>query len=143
MAPGRAPPALLAGLAGPLIALVIAPFIALPAAADGPGPCRGSPALAGACFAVHGRLAVHNGSPAFRLHPAGSKRILGIVTPAGAPLEEPQDVPPEIRALFWRDADPAPVEGDFEVCPLTPERPGRMRMVCIVAGRNLVPRPGR
>jgi hypothetical protein len=122
--------------------LLLAGLAALPAAAAEPGPCRGSPALAGACFAVHGRLAVYNGSPAFRLHPAGSKRILGIVTPAGTPLEEPRDVPPEVRALFWKDADPAPVDGDFEVCPLTRERPGHMRMVCIAAGRNLVARPG-
>jgi hypothetical protein len=132
MAPVRGVLLLLAGLA--------ALPAALPAAAAGPNPCRSSPALVGACFAVRGRLAVHNGSPAFRLHPVGSQRILGIVTAAGAPLEEPQDVPPEIRALFWKDADPAPVDGDFEVCPLTRERPGHMRMVCIAAGRNLVPR---
>ena len=123
-------------------ALLLTALAALPAAAAEPGPCRGSPALAGACFMVHGRLAVYNGSPAFRLSPAGSQRILGIVTPAGRPLEEPRDMPPEVRALFWKDADPAPVDGDFEVCPLTRERAGHMRMVCIAAGRHLAPRPG-
>ena len=33
------------------------------------------------------------------------------------------------------------IYGDYEVCPLTRERPGWMQMVCIASGSRMVAKP--
>jgi len=41
--------------------------------------CRASPNLVGACFSVHGRLFVANGTPSVRILRLGTNRILGVL----------------------------------------------------------------
>jgi hypothetical protein len=86
-----------------------------------------------ACFRVHGRLFAANGNPTFRIAPAGTRRILGVhQSDDGADV-----LPPSVRRLVEPDAFRVDVLGDFQVCPLAPDRPGRMRPVRLEAGRNL------
>jgi hypothetical protein len=98
--------------------------------------CKSKPDVVGRCFNVHGRLSVYNGTPSIRLWPLGTKRLLGVIDPndvANAPGETilPMDIK---NKLDW-DKD---VFGDFIVCPLTRQQPGRMQTVCIESGKNLI-----
>jgi len=93
--------------------------------------CKGRSEIVAACFTVHGRLSAYNGAPTFRIWRIGTRRILGV---AGG--EDPV-MPPSLRAQAGFDAD---LFGDYEVCPFTPERPGRMQMVCIESASRLVRR---
>ena len=105
-------------------------------------PHAGCPAIPRAkapCFTVHGRLALYNGTPSFRLLPLRSHRILGVLGGDGDAesatlLPKNVDVvakPPEPGA--YRD-----VFGDFRVCPLAVERAGWMQPVCIASARHVM-----
>jgi hypothetical protein len=95
------------------------------------------------CRTVHGRLSLWNGNPTVRLWVVGTHRVLGVAQPNGT-LE---DLPPEILRLWAAGGNDAmwasELYGDFRVCPLAPERPGRMQGVRLESGRNLVLKPGR
>jgi hypothetical protein len=103
-------------------------------------PAGGAPPIkaAGPCHVVRGRLAIWNGNPAVRIWPVGTNRMLGVATAEG---EADGDglVPRQVQRLI----DPAPEEtvvyGDYEVCPLTRLRPGRMQMVFIAKAAHLTP----
>ena len=102
--------------------------------------CRPPPADGQPCFSVRGRLSVANGAPTFRLAPQGSKRVLGVVGGDGDPAS-PSVLTPPLRAAM---TPPAPGElravvGVFRVCPLAPERAGRMRPVCIAGASQIAP----
>jgi hypothetical protein len=96
---------------------------------------------AATCYWTHGRLAVYNGGvPNVRLWKIGTKRILGILSGPGYKLADEEKTGPELprnveRAFKSIDAR---IFGDFEVCPLEPERPGVMQSACIESARNLV-----
>jgi hypothetical protein len=47
---------------------------------------------------------------------------------------------PELPRNVARRLDPSKncIYGDFEVCPLEPERPGAMQMSCIESAKNIV-----
>lgn len=98
-------------------------------------PCRSQPRLVGRCFTVRGRLSLYNGTPTIRLWRAGTRRMLGV---SSSYAEEGYgSIPAEIeRQLNWE----TDVWGDFVVCPFTPSRAGRMQMICIESGKNLVAR---
>ncbi|HXZ01134.1 MAG TPA: hypothetical protein VEI03_14125 [Stellaceae bacterium] len=87
--------------------------------------CASDPDLAGACFNVHGRLSYWNGSVTTRLWWIGTKRILGV----------PDDiVPPAVASrLDWNSN----AYGDYRVCPLTPQKPRVMQMVCIESAEHV------
>ena len=94
-----------------------------------------SAAGAGACFDVHGRLAIWNGNPAVRIWPVGTRRELGVVAPDGDAAGD-HLLPGPVAALIQAAPDHTVVFGDYRVCPLSPPRPGRMRIVYIAgAGR--------
>ena len=100
--------------------------------------CRTRSDVIGKCFSVRGRLSVYNGTPSIRLWPIGTKRLLGIIDPndvSNAP--GPTILPVEIKNKLDWDKD---VFGDFLVCPLTRQQPGRMQTVCIESGKNLTVR---
>lgn len=84
------------------------------------------------CYKVEGTIFGANGNPTFRIHPAHSKRILGVrnAQDSGKP-----DMPDSLLTLLQK-TDPGAgwkkYTGAFEVCPLTKQRPGHMEMVCIV-----------
>jgi hypothetical protein len=98
--------------------------------------CRDDPKIVGQCFAVHGRVAFRANMRLY-LWPIGTPRLLAISYPPEA-QSEPPFMPDNLRRLI--DLEHA-VFGDFEVCPLSPERPGRLRFVCIQSASHLVLRP--
>lgn len=116
-------------------------------------PCK-TPENAGMCYWTHGRLSLYNGNPSMRLWKIGTNRILGIYSGPHAERYDPLDNEhPELpanleeaydaerkRRIGLKDPDaglPEPAFGDFEVCPLEPERKGEMQSVCIEAARNI------
>jgi hypothetical protein len=96
------------------------------------------------CYWTHGRLSLYNGgSPNLRLWKIGTRRLLGIYSGPtagpfddGLPDEDEAELPPN---LMKHDFTKASVFGDFEVCPLAPEKEGHMRPVCIESAKNIVP----
>lgn len=100
----------------------------------------------GACHTVYARLTVGNGTPAWRLWPVGTGRLLGVHTAAGEPELNPRTFPGRLGQAF-RDprtlqaAEQRRLFGDFTVCPLAARRPGVMQPVCIQSARRLVVRP--
>src|SRR5437868_1433484 len=99
---------------------LITALIALLAAA--PAPVSG--ARSAPCFWVQGRLAFYNGNPSIRIWPKGTSRLLGVVSSTGKD-EDPDALPAAVRAL--RPSFDRTVWGAFRACPMTRDRPGRMR----------------
>ena len=93
------------------------------------GPCRAGAGLVGPCFNIHGRLTATNGTPSIRIWIVGTKRLLGVV-PAEA------EIMPEALRRYVEGG--SSVFADFEVCPMTPSRPGTMQDVCIQSATNVV-----
>jgi hypothetical protein len=116
-----------------LILAALGLSVALVSAAAAPQPpCKNSPKLVGACYAVHGRATYGNGTPALRIWPVGTKRMLGVTADKIADDTDDPIVPKQL--VF----DPSKKAfGNFEVCPFTPERSGVMQMVCVEAVKNL------
>lgn len=113
-----------------------------PAPADSGAPCAQSHRLIGRCFTIHGRMFFPNGNPAVRIGRIGTTRIVGVLDGAGS--DESDDVlPASLRARLGPEWDNYVVYGDFEVCPLTRERPGRMQFVCIRSIADPAVRPQR
>ena len=102
-------------------------FLVIPAFAASP-KCKGNPKVISACYVVHGRATFGPGTPALRIWPIGTKRMLGVT--AGPIADDADDpiVPKKVARLFTGDTN---VYGDFEVCPFAAERKGFMRMVCV------------
>jgi hypothetical protein len=102
--------------------------------------CRPTSAVRQPCFSVRGRLSVWNGAPTFRLQPTGSKRMLGVAGGDGDPAS-PSVLSPALRAAMTPPSpgELSPVTGVFRVCPLAPDRPGRMRPVCIATASRIAP----
>jgi hypothetical protein len=114
-----------------------------PAGCFGGGPrCRPIPYTQQPCFSVRGRLSAWNGAPTFRLRPRGSKRVLGVVGGDGDPAS-PSVLTTALRAAMTPAApgELRPVSARFRVCPLAPERAGRMRPVCIADASQVAPAP--
>lgn len=104
--------------------------------------CGLSARRVGDCFPVHGRLSFSETAPEIRLWPAGTHRVLGILSWDG---KEDHALSEAMLERMWGGQDlPGRIWGDFEVCPLSPDQPGRMQMVCLMSARNLfVDRPRR
>jgi hypothetical protein len=79
---------------------------------------------------VHGRLRYFNGNPTARIWIVGTRFMLG-VRDGG----EGVYIPKELSDLMNLDRD---IYADFEVQPLTPFRPGVMRIVMIRSASNIV-----
>ena len=110
--------------------------LAQPPATHGAKSCRDRPDLVGRCFAVHGRLSVYNGNPTIRLWRIGTNRLLGVRDPEEVNgVAGPPTIPATIREKLDFDKN---VYGDFLVCPLTRSKPGRMQIICIESGKNLI-----
>ena|SRR5208337_4504682 len=103
-----------------------------------------TPENAKSCYWTHGRLSLYNGTPSFRLWKVGTHRLLGIYSGPGAgpfddglPGDDEADV--ELPANLMRhDFTKQSVYGDFEVCPLAPEKEGHMQPACIESAKKLV-----
>jgi hypothetical protein len=103
------------------------------AVATPPAPCKGSLKLVGACYMVHGRATYGPGTPALRIWPVGTHRMLGIT--AGRVADDADA--PIIPQNFVIESGKREAWGDFEVCPFTPERTGAMQMVCVESVKHL------
>lgn len=104
-------------------------------------PCK-TAQNASECYWTHGRITIGNGTPAYRLWKIGTKRLLGIYSgpstyhdPLSLDNEDP-DFPANVEKI-WTPRLGVPLYGDFEVCPLAPERAGFMRPVCVESAKNL------
>ena len=90
------------------------------------------------CRIVHGRMSLWNGTPSVRIWVVGTKRILGVVQPD----EKFDDLPETIRRAWAAHGDDAmwrsDLLGDFQVCPVTANRPGRMQMVTVTGATHLL-----
>ncbi len=97
--------------------------------------CRDDPAVVAACFTVHGRLSIDKG--AILVWPSATKRLLQLAYPPDSPqaLVGWPYIPPHLDHMLH--AGQATVWGDFEVCPLTQDEPGRRRLICIQSGSHL------
>jgi hypothetical protein len=99
-----------------------------------------TPSNASSCYRTRGRLALYNGTPAFRLWKVGTHRLLGIYSGPSVDRhsldnEEPT-LPANVRQVF--EPTKNRIEADFEICPLEPERPGAMQAACIESAKNVV-----
>jgi hypothetical protein len=107
-----------------------------PALADDGAACRKSPKLTGPCFIVHGRLSITNGSWNYRIWPVGTHRMLAIVDESDVFDDETgPPLPGNVRRVL--NGFETETFADFEVCPLTPDRPGVMRHVCLAKATNI------
>src|SRR5215470_20323534 len=115
---------------GPLIFCLL--VLAIDATNAAETSCETTTRVVSACFSVHGRITIYNGTPSVRIWPVGTNRLLGVLDGSGA-AESDHIVPPELNALIVSRGDGSftSVFGDFSVCPLTRQQPGRMQMVCI------------
>ena len=91
---------------------------------------------AGGCFVVRGRLAVWNGTPSIRIWPVGTRRELGVVAPDGDAAGDTL-IPGAVATLIQAAPDHTVVFGDYRVCALSPQRPGRMQIVYIAGACRL------
>ena len=111
--------------------LLIMPCLA-PAQAVAMKPCHDHPKLQGSCFDLRGRLFLANGTPEYRIWPVGTSRVLGVSASESMPGY--QRLPDAVANLVSWDQS---VLADFTVCPFTGDEPGRMRLVCVDAARNV------
>jgi hypothetical protein len=95
--------------------------------------CKGNPKVIAACYTVHGRATFGNGTPALRIWPVGTKRMLGVTAVPIADDADDAIVPKNFGIPNGADG----VYGDFEVCPFTPERKGFMQMVCVESASHI------
>ena len=91
------------------------------------------------CYWINGRLTLGNGTPAIRLWPSGTNRLLGVSAADNQP-ESDKALPAKVSA-FFRENRTDRIWGSFKVCPLAQDRAGVMRPVTLVAARNLKLRP--
>jgi hypothetical protein len=81
-----------------------------------------------------------NGNPPVRISRIGTKRILGVLD--GAKRDDTDAVLPEdLRGRLGPEWDKYEVYGDFDVCPLAPERPGHMQFVCLKDAGHILLQP--
>ena len=118
-------------------------------------PCK-TPQNASLCYWTHGRLAVYNGNPTWRIWKIGTHRVFGVYSgpsrypPRADTDSENPEFPASLNAAYDADynrrvaakdpdtAFPDQVFGDFEICPLEPERKGEMQPVCIESAGHFV-----
>lgn len=88
------------------------------------------------CSKRHGRLSSQNGSP-LSLWLIGTKRVFAVANSI-------ESLPSEIRRyLEMTSEDHSYIYGDFVVCPLELDAPGRMRRACLTNAEKLVVQPLR
>jgi len=95
--------------------------------------CKGNPKVIAACYPVHGRATFGSGTPALRIWPIGTKRMLGVT--AGPIADDADDA--IVPKNLWIPKGAVAVYGDFEVCPFVSERKGFMQMVCVESASHI------
>lgn len=86
------------------------------------------------CVKRHGRLSSQNGI-ALKMWLIGTTRMLALDN-------EFEGLPPLVRRyLDMTSQDHSYIFGDFDICPLEPDTPRRIRRVCVIGGEKLVVQP--
>ena len=116
------------------IALYSATVLCRSAIAD--PACEDRTVLVAQCFDFRGRISVYNGTPAVRIWPVGTKRLLGVLTVIDEIGDEGETFagPPILKK--WLDHKSQIFSG-LRVCALTEEKVGHMRTVCIESAQNI------
>jgi hypothetical protein len=83
-----------------------------------------------------------SGTPSLRIWPSGTHRILGIVN-VDHPIADDAYAPtvPDNILELLSEHNHFTAWGDFYVCPVAPERAGRMRFVIVKRARNVFAKP--
>jgi hypothetical protein len=115
-----------------LAALFVLATLATAAASE----CRDDRKRVDACFSVHGRIAI-GANLRLRLWPVGTHRLLAIAYPPDGAEKDPY-MPENLHRML--DLQSA-IFGDYEICPLSPDRPGRMRFACVQTATRLIRKP--
>ena len=101
--------------------------------------CSGGSKLVARCFTVRGRMVYANGSYNVRIFPRDGGTTLAVANVPGSFTDEHPDgifrMPTE---LFETSAPGVDIFGDFDVCPLSRERPGAMQFVCVESAKQLI-----
>ena len=121
-----------------VVALLTSQFGKSAIGADAP-QCKGSPLVVGACFNVHGRLSIYNGSIVVRIWPVRTNRLLGVLnlTDQAADPVLPESIN---RLLVLGPGSTVAVFGDYEICPVTRQETDHMQLVCLESASHLVAR---
>ena len=96
--------------------------------------CKSNQAVVDKCFTVHGRISVCNGTPAVRLWPIGTKRLIGILP------SENEIMPKSIKNNLKADIV---IYGEYLICPFTKAKSGQMQFACIESASNFVIKKAR
>jgi len=80
-------------------------------------------------------MTIGNGTPAVRIWPRGTHRMLGVINPQND-ADAGEMLPPNVRSQMTPDNGYV-VWGQFHVCPVAPDRPGWMRFMTIDRARKL------
>jgi hypothetical protein len=132
------------------ILLTCAPMLGEPKDSGRTIVCK-TPEVAPSCYLMRGRLAFYNGNPAFRLWKFGTTRLMGIFSGPSSyhgpraettPLDDNEnpEFPANVRRSLKAHQElglPLRIYGEFEVCPLEPEKTGAMQMACIESAKNI------
>ena len=101
-----------------------------------------TPENSSTCYWTHGRLSSYNGSPSLRLWKIGTGRLPAIYSgPGVGPFDDSPNDDDDLEPPFALETHnflTSDVFGDFEVCPLAPEKDGHMQPVCIESVENIV-----
>ncbi len=118
-----------------LLAIVAASIWLISMASADPR-CEGRKDVVEACFDLRGRVSVSNGTPFVRIWPVGTKRLLGVETIIDEIGGEGETFSGPENLKKWLDPY-SRIFADLRVCPLSEERAGYLRTVCIEAAHNL------
>ena len=116
-------------------------------------PCK-TPENAAICYWTHGRLSFYANYPPLRIWKIGADRLLGVFSgPSGFPPRDNRrlflpELPASLARIYmdrrnWEPPIddhvyyPADVFADFNVCPLIPEKKGKMQPVCLESVNNI------
>ena len=128
-------------LAAPLVILLLAlPIAGAPQKTAHRRILCESPENAASCYWIHGRLSFYNGTPSYRLWRTGTRRLLGIYSGPSVDRLGLDNEDPEFPAIVRQKFKPSKnqIFGDFEVCPLEPQKDGAMQAACIESAKNIV-----
>jgi len=94
--------------------------------------CSADKRIVNPCYDVYGKLTVHANMRVY-LWPVGTKRLIAISYRKDSPEPNPP-LPSNIHLNHLLEND---LFGNFNICPFTKEKAGKMQVVCINSVSNL------
>ena len=115
-----------------VLTLVITLVATAARAQAAPWPCSQQPIEP--CAKRHGRLSTQNGITT-TIWIIGTTRRVAVVNPEALSPRVPETY------LSMTSPDHAYIFGDFDICPVEPDRPGHLKYVCVAGAEKLVVQP--